>query len=80
VKSSHAEIHKLKDDLIGRTPQVWQPRLGRDLSHEDTRQIAAKTDFFSSVLADWSRAEIPSPANDIDNLNASEDGEARHDR
>jgi hypothetical protein len=80
VKPSHAETQRLKNDLIGRTRQVWQPRLGRDLSHEDARQIAANLAGFFSVLADWSRVEMPSPANDPEKLNASENGEARHDR
>ena len=52
-------------DLIGRTRQVWQPRLGRDLSREDARQIAENVTGFFAVLAEWSRAEMPPPANDI---------------
>ena len=48
--------------LIGRTRQVWQPRLGRDLNREDARQIATNVTGFFSVLAEWSRAEMPSPA------------------
>jgi hypothetical protein len=80
VKPSHAEIDKLKDDLIGRTHQVWQPRLSRDLSREDARQIAANVTGFFLVLAEWSRAEMPSPANDTGKPDTSEDGEASHDR
>ena len=41
MKPSHPANDNLKDDLIRRTRQVWQPRLGRDLNHEDARQIAA---------------------------------------
>jgi hypothetical protein len=37
------------------------------------------TGFFS-VLAEWSRAEMPSPANDAGKPDASDNGEARHDR
>jgi len=59
------------DNLIERTRQVWQPRLRRDLSRD--------TGFFS-VLAEWSRAEMPSPANDTGKPDAPENGEARHDR
>ena len=80
VKPSHAANDNLKDELIGRTREVWQPRLGRDLSPEDARQIAANVTGFFSVLAEWSRAEMPSPANDTSKAHASENGEGRHDR
>jgi hypothetical protein len=70
----------LKDDLIGRTRQVWQPRLGRDLSREDARQIAENVTGFFSALAEWSRAEMSYPANDPGEPDASEKGKARHDR
>lgn len=84
MKPSHAANDNLKDDLkhdlIRRTREVWQPRLGRDLSREDARQIAENMTGFFSVLAEWSRAELPSPANDTDAPDASENGEARHDR
>ena len=80
VKPSHAANDGLKDELIGRTRQVWQPRLGRDLSREDARQSAANATGFFSVLAKWSRAEMPTPANDTGKHDASDNGEARHDR
>jgi hypothetical protein len=53
VKPSHAA----NDNLIDRTRQVWQPRLGRDLSREDARQIAENVTSFFATLAEWSRAE-----------------------
>jgi hypothetical protein len=80
VKPSHASNDNLKDELIGRTREVWQPRLGRDLSREDARQIAANITGFFSVLAEWSRAEIASPANDTGKAGASANGEGSHDR
>jgi hypothetical protein len=80
VKPSHAANDNLKDELIGRTREVWQPRLGRDLSPEDARQIAANVTGFFSVLAEWSRAEMPSPANDTGKADASKNGEGRRDR
>jgi hypothetical protein len=80
VKPSHAANDNLKDELIGRTRQIWQPRLGRDLSREDARQITANVTGFFSVLAEWSRTEMPSPANDAGKPNASGNGEALHDR
>ena len=80
MKLSHAANDNLKDELIGRTRAVWQTRLGRDLSREDVRQIAANVTGFFSVLAEWSRAEMPSPANDTGKADVLESGEARHDR
>ena len=65
MKPSHAANDNLKDELIRRTREVWQPRLGRDLSREDARQIAANVTGFFSVLAAWSLADISSPANDV---------------
>jgi hypothetical protein len=80
VKPSNAANDNLKDDLIRRTREVWQPRLGRDLSREDARQIAENMIGFFSVMAEWSRTELPSPANDTGTPDAPENGEARHDR
>ena len=77
VKPSRAANDNLKDDLTRCTRQVWQPRLGRDLSREDARQIAENVTGFFSVLAEWSRAEMPSPANDAGKPDASDNGEAR---
>ena len=79
VKPSQTANNNLKDDLIGRTREVWQPRLGRDLSREDARQIAANVTGFFSVLAEWSRIELAPPANDTGAPDASENGGARHD-
>lgn len=81
VKPSHATNDNLKDDLIRRSREVWQPRLGRDLSREDARQVAADVIGFFSVLAEWSRAEMPSPANDVGTPDAPGPGNAaaRHD-
>jgi hypothetical protein len=52
------------DNLIDRTRQVWQARIGRDLPDEDARQIAENVTGFFAILAQWSRAELPAPAND----------------
>ena len=51
------------DNLIERTRQVWQPRLGRDLSREDARQIVENVTGFFNILAEWSQAEMPRSAN-----------------
>jgi hypothetical protein len=75
VKPSHAA----NDDLIDRTREVWQPRLGRDLSREDARQIAENiTDFFA-ILAEWCRADTPAPANDTAQPSTSDAGEVCHE-
>jgi len=76
MKPSHAA----NDNLIDRTRQVWQPRTGRDLTDEEARQIAENITGLFSILAEWSRAEMPTPANDAGKPTASDDKEARHDR
>jgi hypothetical protein len=73
VKPSHANDN-LKADLIQRTQQLWQPRLRRDLTLEDARQITFNVTGFFSVLAEWSRAEVLSPANDAGHPAASHTG------
>ena len=79
MKPSHAKDN-LDDDLVGRTRKVWRPRLGRELSREDARQIAANVTGFFSVLAEWSRAVMPSPANDARRPDTSENCEVRRER
>jgi hypothetical protein len=49
VKSSHA----LKNALIQRTIEVWQPRLGRGLTCENARQIAENMVGFFEILNEW---------------------------
>jgi hypothetical protein len=49
------------DDLIDRTIELWQPRLRRDLSREDARQIVENVSSFFGILAEWSRAEDAGP-------------------
>ena len=68
------------DNLIDRTRQVWQPRLGRDLSREDARQIAENVTGFFAILAEWSRAEPLAAANDNDAHAAPAGSEVRHER
>jgi hypothetical protein len=80
VKASHTANDNLKDQLVAHTCHVWQPRLGRDLSREDARQIAQNVTGFFALLAEWSRAEMPSPANDTGKPAASDNDEARHER
>lgn len=78
--SVKAANDNLNDHLIGRTREVWQPRLGRDLSRDEAKQIAANVTGFFSILAEWSRAELPAPANDNDSGATSDEEGGRHDR
>jgi len=45
------------ENLIDRTRSVWQPRLGRDLTPDEARQISANVTGFFAVLAEWARKE-----------------------
>ena len=81
MRSSVKPSHAANDNLTDRTRQVWQPRFGRDLSREDARQIAENVTGFFAILAEWLRAEMPSPANNAGTPAASDNGEvARHER
>jgi hypothetical protein len=64
VKTSHASNDNVENDLVRYTRQVWKPRLGRDLSSEDVRQISENVTGFFALLAKWSRAEGATAAND----------------
>jgi hypothetical protein len=79
VRSLVKSSDPANDNLIDRTRQVWQSRLGRDLSREDVRQIAENVTGFFAVLAEWSRAEMPVPANDAAKPSISDAGEIRHE-
>ena len=72
MKTSHAA----NDDLFERTRKVWQPRIGRNLTNEDARQISENITGFFSILAEWSRM----PAIDAGNPVASDNEEVRHER
>ena len=56
---------------IACTRQIWQPRLGRDLTDEDARQIMHNVTGFFGVLAEWARAEKMASAAD-DNASQKE--------
>jgi hypothetical protein len=43
--------------MIDRTRAVWQPRLGRDLTPDEARQISANLTGFFAVLAEWAHKE-----------------------
>ena len=65
---------------IARTRQIWQPRLGRDLTDEDARQIMHNVTGFFGVLAEWSQADQLTAANDDVAPAKPNEGEARRDR
>ena len=82
VRSSMKRLDAANDNdagkQIARTRQIWQPRIGRDLTDEDGRQILHNVTGFFGVLAEWARAEnIAAAAND----NASsKEGGVSHER
>lgn len=70
----------LDDNRIERTREVWQPRIGRDLSRDEAKRIADNVAGFFSILAEWSRSESPVAANDNTGTATPDDEERRHDR
>jgi len=74
VRSSvKAAQSRQADDFVDRTRAVWQPRLGRDLSPDEAKQITANVTGFFAVLAEWVRKEEHEALRSA----ASENGEAR---
>jgi len=66
---------------IARSRQVWQPRIGRDLTDQDAGQIIHSVTGFFGVLIEWSRAERLAAANDDAAAPAvPNDGEVRRER
>ena len=76
VRSSVTQDNAANDNLIDRTRQVWQPRLGRDVSREDARKITQNVTGFFGILAEWSRGEKLATANDAATPN---NDEVRHE-
>jgi hypothetical protein len=75
VKSSVNPSHPANDNLIDRTREVWRPRVGRDLTREQARQIVENITGFFGILTEWSLAEMPVPANDTTKPFTSDGGE-----
>ena len=74
------QLNAANDNLIDRTIETWQPRFSRDLSQDDARQIVENVTGFFSILAEWSRAEMPVPANDTTRpATPGEHDEVHHD-
>jgi hypothetical protein len=80
VKSSVKVRHAANDNLIDRTREVWKPRLGRDLSREEARQVVRNVTGFFTILTEWSRAGIPFPANDTTKPTTWDPGEVTDER
>jgi hypothetical protein len=57
VRSSVKPSQVANDNLIDRTRTVWKPRLGRELSREDARELGENVIGFFTILAKWSRVE-----------------------
>ena len=76
MKPSHA----VSSNLIEQTHKVWQPRIRRNLTDEDARQIAENVTGFFAILAEWSRAARPVPANDATVPALTDTAEVCHDR
>jgi hypothetical protein len=78
VCSTKGEVNKRWTELytigLERKPMRLRP------SREDARQMSENITGFFSVLAEWSRAELPAPANDNAGAATSDDERGRHDR
>jgi hypothetical protein len=79
VKSSMKSPYPASNNLIKQTYKVWQPRIRRDLTDEDARQIAENVTGFFAILAEWSRAARPVPAKDAAVSAPTDTAEVRHD-
>jgi len=79
MKRLHAANDNNAGRQIARTRQIWQPRIGRDLTDEDARQIVENMTGFFTVLAEWSHTERRA-ANDNKAPSKSQDCEVRHER
>jgi hypothetical protein len=50
-------VGRHSDKFLDDTIEFWQPRIQRELSPEDARQIAENLSGFFKVLRDWEAAE-----------------------
>lgn len=66
------------DNLIEQTRLLWCPRLDRNVSCEDARQIAENVTGFFAILAEWSHAERRT-ANDNEEPSKPQDRGGRHE-
>jgi hypothetical protein len=76
------QLSVANENLIDRTIELWQPRLWRELSREDARQIVENVTGFFSLLSQWSKYETAAPASDGRSFRlerTADDGEVRHE-
>lgn len=50
-------MKETEPSMIDRTLNVWQPRTGRQLSHEDAGQMVENVGGFFRLLLEWDQAE-----------------------
>jgi hypothetical protein len=60
---------------VSRLREVWRPRVRRELSPADARQIVQNVTSFFAILTEWSRAAMPVRANDTTKPPTSDAGE-----
>ena len=80
VRSSVKSSNAAKNNLVDLTREVWQPRAGRELSAEDARQITENITGFFAILAEWSQADMPAPADGGGTITTSGADEVHHGR
>ena len=76
MKTSHTASNR----LIEKTRKVWQPRMQRNLSDEDARQMAENVTGFFAILAEWSRPVRAVSVNDPTVVAPTEAAEVCHGR
>ena len=76
MKPSHA----VSSNLIEQTHKVWQPRIRRNLTDEEARQIAENVTGFFAILAEWSQAATPALDNNSNAPAATDTPKDCHDR
>lgn len=62
VGASHGELPSagssaVPESFLEATIEFWQPSAGRDLTHEDAREIVENMTGFFTVLRQWRDAE-----------------------
>lgn len=73
ANDNEATIH------IARTRELWEHRLGRELSADEALQFQNNMTGFFGVLLEWSQVERPEPANDTNPQDGPGIGEGRHE-
>ncbi len=80
MKRLNAENDNNPGAEVTHTQNIWEARLGRQITAEGARQIQHNISGFFGVLIEWARSERAEPANDASSPSEPNDGEGRHDR